>query len=89
MQHKHSKQGAGRRPRGQPPGSNTVQIRFKANLETGEASISRATLRDLEEMPALLAADILKDVIYHAQAAYEAALDDMRAAWDAARATKQ
>lgn len=66
-----------------------MQIKFNVNLDSGEAAISKATLRALEEMHPLLAADILKDVVYDAQQAYQAALDDMRAHYEAMRATKQ
>lgn len=62
-----------------------MQIRFNANLETGEAQISPATLRDLAEMTPLMRADLLKDVVYHAQEAYQRALGAMGTEWALAR----
>ena len=63
-----------------------MQIRFSANLDDGEAWISKATLRDLAELEPLLAADILKDVVDDATAAYQGALDRLREEWEAKRA---
>jgi hypothetical protein len=62
-----------------------MQIRFNASLESGEAEISKATLRDLAQLSPLLRADLLKDVVFDATEAYNAALIAMREEWQAAR----
>lgn len=54
-----------------------MQIRFNANLETGEADISPASLRDLDNMGALLAADIMQDIVHDALKAYNTARERM------------
>lgn len=54
-----------------------MQIRFNASLETGEADISPASLRDLDEMSALLAADIMQDIVCDALRAYNTARERM------------
>ena len=65
-----------------------MQIRFNASLDSGEAQWSKATLRDLAELPPLLRADLLKDVMEFATGAYEKAMKDLRAHWNAQRAAK-
>lgn len=54
-----------------------MQIRFNASIETGEADISKATLRDLADMYPLLAADIMQDVVCDALSAYNDARERM------------
>jgi len=55
-----------------------MQISFRANLDTGEAEISKPTLEHLASLSPLMRADILKDVVYDAMREYNAALVAMR-----------
>lgn len=55
-----------------------MQISFRANLETGEAEISKPTLDRLATLSPLMRADLLKDIVYDAMREYNAALVAMR-----------
>ena len=55
-----------------------MQISFRANLDTGEAEISKPTLERLAGLSPLMRADLLKDVVYDAMREYNAALVAMR-----------
>lgn len=62
-----------------------MQISFRANLDTGEAEISKPTLERLAGLSPLMRADLLKDVIYSAQEQYNAALDAMQEEFETIR----
>lgn len=62
-----------------------MQISFRANLDTGEAEISKPTLERLASLSPLMRADLLKDVIYSAQEQYNAALDAMQEEFETIR----
>lgn len=55
-----------------------MQISFRANLDTGEAEISKPTLERLASLSPLMRVDLLKDVVYDAMREYNAALVAMR-----------
>lgn len=62
-----------------------MQIRFTADLETGEASISDKMMKQILELSPLMWADLFKDITGMASALYEMALDDMRLEFEGKR----
>lgn len=63
-----------------------MDIVFKADLENGEAHITKHMEAKVVDLDPLLRADLLKDVVGMAQRLYNQALTDLRADWESKRA---
>lgn len=55
-----------------------MQIRFLANLKTGEASMADKMFKEILQLDPLMRADLFKDIMNMATTLYQMALDDMQ-----------
>lgn len=63
-----------------------MKIVFEANLENGEAHVSDKTMDELNELSALMAADLLLDVYHATYELYAKHVERMRDDFQAKRA---